>query len=478
MKVFLMYPCGDMYQRGEDRCQSNIKASTATAMRACNDLGYMAAILRDNGHEVFLRDYQTEGASFDELVSDVSSFEPDYVVVSTTNATVFTDMDEIAELRSNVYCDFKVIFKGAIFFDAKFDLIYSLDNDVVDIFVGGEIDWIINDLVSGEKDLSCIPGIFYKNGDIWSKTDFSCWNGNLDEMPFPARDLMKNELYVRPDTGEPMATIQTARGCPSKCVYCLTPTISGKTVRFRSPKNVFEEIRECYNVYGIKNFFFKADTFTINERWVLELCSLIENSELFGNIQYTVNSRVKPISERVLVELKKTGCFTIAYGIESGSDYTLLQIKKGATVADARNAIALTKKVGIPIYGFFMIGFPWETEDDINKTIDFAFELDCDFLEIHVALPYYGSEFYDMCKEMGVLSGNEVGTDYFHAATTGTQHVPIERLLEIRKKALLKYCCRPKYIIHKLAACKCNPKIVANYFKFGMKLIKNVFVKD
>lgn len=478
MRVFLMYPSGDMYQRGEDRCQSNIKSSTATAMRACNDLGYMAAILRKDNHDVYLKDYQTEGLSFDTLLNDVLSFCPDYIVVSTTNATIFSDMDEVKLLRDRVATPFKVIFKGAIFFDADFELIHKIDKGVVDIFVGGEIDWIIGDLISEQKDLASVPGIFYKDEDgCWHKSDFSCWNVNLDEIPFPARDLMKNELYVRPDTGEPMATIQTARGCPSNCVYCLTPTISGKKVRYRSPQNVFDEIKECYEVYGIKNFFFKADTFTINKEWVLNLCSLIENSDLFGKIHYTVNSRVKPISEEVLIALKKTGCFTIAYGIESGSDYTLNMIKKGATVDDARKAIAMTKKVGIPVYGFFMIGFPWEDKQHIEATRKLIFELDCDFLEVHIALPYYGSEFYEMCKTEGVLSGNELGTDYFHSATTGTKYLSSEELLKIRDNILLKYCCRPSYIWHKVCACRANPKILCNYFKFGMKLIKNVFIK-
>ncbi|MCQ2532256.1 MAG: B12-binding domain-containing radical SAM protein [Saccharofermentans sp.] len=475
MNVFLMYPCGDMFQRGEDRCQSNIKSSTSTSMRACNDLGYMAAILRDN-HSVFLRDYQTEGASFDELCEDVCKFMPEMVVVSTTNATVFNDMDQIASLKEKTGLSFTVVFKGAIFFDAEKDLISQLDKGVVDIFVGGEIDWVIKDIVEKE-DLHSVPGIIIKEGDTWVKTKCDCWNVDLDAIPFPARDLMNNALYTRPDTGEPMATIQTARGCPSNCIYCLTPTISGKAVRTRSPENVFAEIQECYDTYGIKNFFFKADTFTINKNWVLSLCNMIKNSNLDGKIAYTVNSRVKPISEEVLVALKETGCFTIAYGIESGSDETMKLIKKGATVEDARNAIALTKKVGIPIFGFFMIGFPWETEAHIKETEKLIFELDCDFMELHIALPYYGSRFYEMCKSEGVLSGEELGTDYFHAGTTGTKYVPMKRLLGIRKRILLKYHCRPSYIFHKMKACHFSPKIIGNYVKFGLRLVKNALAK-
>lgn len=476
MNVALIYPCGDQYQRGEDRCQSNIKSSTATSMRACNDLGYMAAILRDE-HNVHLRDYQTEGASFSDFKQDMMTFKPDFIVVSTTNATVFSDMKQICRLKKSTGLTFKTVFKGAIFFDATQDLIDQVDKGIVDIFVGGEIDWVIKDIVE-KSDLSSVPGIIYKDNDVWHKTDFTCWNTDLDSIPFPARDLMKNELYTRPDTGEPMATIQTARGCPSKCIYCLTPVISGKKVRSRSPENVFAEIQECYYKYNIRNFFFKADTFTIDKDWVLTFCDLLYNSELQGKIEYTVNSRVKPISEDVLIALKKTGCFAIAYGIETGSRETLNRIKKGTTIEDARRAIALTKKVGLPIYGFFMIGFPWEDMRHIKATKRFIFELDCDFLELHIALPYYGSEFYNICRDEGVLSGNELGTDYFHSATIGTHHISAEKLVKIRKKILLEYCCRPKYIWHKMKACGFNPHIITNYAKFGIRLVGNTFKKS
>ena len=283
MKIFLIYPPGEIFQRGEDRCQSNIKSSTSTSMRACNDLGYMASILRGK-HEIFLKDYQTEEIVYDEFKNDVIREKPDYIVMSTTNGTIFEDISVINRVKVDSNINFKVILKGAIFYDASFDLLSQLDLTNIDILVGGEIDWVISDIIDQKKPLSEIPTIFYKENKTWKKTSFACWNDNLDDIPFPARDLMKNELYVRPDTGEAMATIQTSRGCPSNCIYCLSPTISGKKVRFRSPQNVFEELLECYEKYNIRNFFFKADTFTINKQWVLELCDLIKSSILNGKI--------------------------------------------------------------------------------------------------------------------------------------------------------------------------------------------------
>ena len=472
-KILLCYPPGEQYQRGEDRCQSNIKASTATTMRACNDLGYCAAILKqsDQKHEIMLKDYASENISLDIFYENIKNYQPDFIIMSNTNATIFDDIAIITKAKKYYAPDTKIILKGAIFFKAEQNLIEQLNLEYIDVLVGSEIEFIIRDLIES-GDYSKIPGIFYKNNSNQiTETEFKCWNKNLDSLPFPDRSLMKNELYTRPDTGEPMATIQVARGCPSQCIYCLTPIISGKTVRMRSPENVLEELRECYNKYHIKNFFFKADTFTINREWVLKLCDLIKQSELNNKIAYTANSRVKPLSQDILNAMAETGCFTIAFGFESGNEQTLKQIKKGSDIQDAINAVKMAKKAKIPIYGFFMIGFPWESLSDIKQTIKFMRKLNCDFVEVHIALPYYGTELYQICDENNLLDKSTIGVDYFHSNTKGTCFVNSKQLQKIRHSALLKYHLRPSYIFKKLITCK-DFKTFKNYVKFGLKLLR------
>ncbi len=254
-EVLLFYPPGALFQRGEDRCQQNIDDGSAQAMRACNDLGYAAAVLLNSGYEVRLQDYQTQGDTFDALWKDMDEFAPDMIMMSITNTTIFDDLKVINELKSKY--NPIVVLKGALFFDPEQVMLDMLDLSNVDYLIGGEIDFCIGKMVP---------------------TKFHVWDEDLDSQPFPARQLMNNSLYIWPDTKEPMATIQTARGCSSQCVFCLTPEISGKRVRFRSPQNVLDEMIECYEKYDIKNFFFKADTFTINPEWVKEMCELIIGS--------------------------------------------------------------------------------------------------------------------------------------------------------------------------------------------------------
>ena len=358
-KIGLIYPPGKMYQRGEDRCQGNIDDSSATAMRACNDLGYAAAVLLKRSYRVFLRDYQTEKSSMEEVLSDLARENLDVLCVSTTNATIFTDIGFIGEVKK-CFSELTIILKGAIFYDPEMEMLEILDLSNVDFLIGGEIDFAIGGIVDelfGNCRFDLINNILYKDAEgTWIKTQFHIWEEDLDQVPFPARFLMKNELYVRPDTGKPMATIQTSRGCPASCIYCLSPDISGKRVRKRSPQNVFEEIAECYAEYGIRDFFFKADTFTIDAQWVTELCEMIINSELYKKIEFTANSRVNPLSKEVLEIMRKAGCFAIAFGFESGSDETLKKIRKGATVQQNIQAMKWAREVKLQVYGFSSSG--------------------------------------------------------------------------------------------------------------------------
>ncbi|MBQ2729957.1 MAG: radical SAM protein [Clostridia bacterium] len=478
-RVLLMYPPGKAYQRGEDRAQCNLDDSCVTCVRACNDMGYSAAVLKGRGYEVMLRDYQTEKASMEAVKEDVLSFLPDIIIISTTNATVPEDIEIINRISGFHPCQF--VLKGAIFFAPPHGLLETLDLNNVCCLIGTEIDTVVGevaDCISGNSDrFEEIPGIIYKKDGAFKKTRFDTWCDDLDSIPFPARSLMKNELYCRPDTGRPMATIQVARGCPSGCTFCLTPVISGKAVRKRSVDNVFEEISECYYKYGIKDFFFKADTFTIDARWAEELCDRIINSDLHKKIEFTVNSRVKPLDSSLLEKLKRAGCFTIAVGFESGNDDTLRKIKKGTTREDNIRAAELIKKSGIPLFGFFMIGFPWESREDIISNLEFVFEIDPDFLEVHIAMPYYGTELYSQCEAYNTVSRVGWGSDFFSPNTVGTQTVSMEEIQRLRNKYLLKFYLRPKYIFKKLFGAVAHPVVMLNYVKHGLKLLRVVFSK-
>lgn len=477
-KVLLFYPPGPMFQRGEDRCQQNVDEGSAQAMRACNDLGYAAAILRDAGYEIRLRDYQTELCTTEQMYSEMDEFRPDLVMLSTTNTTVFDDIKVMEEFKRRYSC--VTVLKGAIFYDPEDAMLDLLDLTDIDYMIGGEVDFAIGQIADyslrGTGDISAVNNILYKNAEgRIERTPFHVWGQDLDAQPFPAREFMNNALYTRPDTDAPMATIQTARGCPSACVFCLTPGISGKCVRFRSPENVMAELTECYEKFGIKDFFFKADTFTINADWVRTLCELIIASPMHGQIHFTANSRVNPLKKETLEIMKEAGCFLVAFGFESGSDEILKAIRKGATVEQNLQAARWCHEVGLPFWGFFVIGFPWETKAHIMETKKLIHKADPDFIEITVALPFYGTPLYETCKEENLLAENVLGSDFFHSSMTGTKYLTIDEVMKLRRKILLGFYLRPKYILRKMGECIKQPSVFLNYCKYGIKLVVNLF---
>lgn len=476
-RVLLFYPPGLLFQRGEDRCQQNIDDGSAQAMRACNDLGYAAAILLQKGYDVKLRDYQTQKDTIEDLYKDLDEYKPDMIMMSITNTTIFDDLKLLKEIRSKY--ETVVVVKGALFYDPEQEMLDMLDLDCVDYMIGGEIDFAIGGIADyvfeGKGNIDDVLSILYKNEDgTIARTKFHVWGEDLDAQPFPARALMNNALYKRPDTDEPMATIQTARGCPSSCVFCLTPEISGRCVRFRSPQNVLDEMIECYDVHGIRNFFFKADTFTIDPKWVDEMCKLIIGSKLHGKIEFTANSRVNPLKKETLELMKEAGCFLVAFGFESGSDEILKLMKKGTTVDMNLRAAKWCHEVGIKFWGYYVIGFPWETKEHIKETKKLIMKSAPDFIEVTIALPFYGTPLYDTCKENNLLAESPLGSDFFHSAMKGTMHLTTEELMKLRRNILLSFYLRPSYILKKMGECVTHPSIFFNYVKYGIKLVVNL----
>ena len=192
-----------MYQRGEDRCQQNIDDASAEAIRACNDLGYAAAILLQKGYDVKLRDYMTERASLNDLHREMAEYKPDLIMMSITNTTIYGDLEIINDLKAK-YNPVTVI-KGALFYDPEQEMMDMLDLSSTDYIIGGETDFAIGEIadyaLKGEGNIDDALSILYKTEDgSFKRTAFHQWAGDLDSRPFPARHLMNNALYKIPYT--------------------------------------------------------------------------------------------------------------------------------------------------------------------------------------------------------------------------------------------------------------------------------------
>jgi len=276
--------------------------------------------------------------------------------------------------------------------------------NAIDFVVRREFDHQIVDYANG-KPLSEIPGVSYRNeqGVIVNNPERPVIE-NLDELPWVSkvykRDLDVNNYNV-PFLLNPFISLYTSRGCPAMCTFCLWPqTHSGHRWRLRSADDVAAEmayIKE--NFPEIKEVFFDDDTFNYQKARTIELCGKLKPL----NMTWSCTSRVTTDYD-TLKAMKEAGCRLLIVGYESGDPQILKNIKKGATIDMAERFTANCRKLGLLIHGDFIVGLPGESRESIRKTIDFAKKLDNETIQVSIAHPYPGTEFYDYAKKNDLIS--------------------------------------------------------------------------
>jgi radical SAM superfamily enzyme YgiQ (UPF0313 family) len=466
-KALFVYPPTGVYMR-DDRCQAPVEGMTAQPNRAPLDLAYMAAMLERMGIECRIRDYSAEKTDWKALADDLAAFRPDMLVVSVTTPTILRDLGA-CKIAKDVRPDILTVAKGAHFTPKAEEAL--LASRELDIAIRGESEHAIAE-IADRRYFKDILGLTYRrDGKLVKNPDRPYIEvEDLDSLPFPARHLLHNDLYRTPDTGEPITMINTGRGCPHKCIYCAVTIASGYKLKVRSPKNIVDEIEECVKRLGIRNFFFRADTFTWDEKWTVDVCREILARGL--KIRWGSNSRVDTISEGRLEWMKKAGCWIIGFGVESGNQESLDKMKKRAKLEDARRAIALCKKHGIKTYGLFLIGLPWETRAMVEDTIRFMKELDPSFVDVNIAYPLPGTEYYRLAKEMGLFQEDDLQFGDYSKPIVHTVELTTSDLVRLRRKAILSFYVRPSYVLRTLAGVR-SFGVLANYLRSGARLFKN-----
>jgi len=475
-KIMIIYPPGRLFQRGEDRCQIDISSSSANTNRPCNDLGYVSAILKQNNYSTFLRDYQGENTTIEDLKNDFKRENPDIVFMSITNGSISDDL-EVVKVIKNINSNTIIILKGSIFFNPKIEILNKLNLENVDYLIGGEVEFIIGDLVNAhyndKSQLENIQGISYKdNKENWIINQMTEFKDELENLPFPDRDAMNNDIYINPETNKPMALIVTDKGCPYSCSYCLSPVISGKKIRSRSNESIVREIKECVDKHNITNFFFKSDTFTANRVKISDFCRLLISEGLGSKINWVATARVDNITDELVSLMKQSGCSLVAMGFESGSNESLEKMNKRTTVEMNLKAAKICKKHKLEILGYFLIGFPWEDESHLKEVKKHIFEVNADYIEISIVVPFPNTPIYNELIEKSTELPDITGYDSYNNIYEKYGKIPSEKLSDFRKKTLFQYYTRPSYILKKLSRIKSLP-VFMNYLKYGLKMIKN-----
>ncbi len=458
-KILLIYPPSPVLNR-EDRCQQPTKELLVIPPLPPTDLMYLAAVAEDVGLEAKIVDY-SQGGDFEK---DLKEFQPDYLVVNVATPTFKSDLSSLT-VAKEICPDVITIAKGAAFLTVAFDVMYFQKD--LDLILFGEPEDTLREVLEG-KDYSKILGLYYRD-DLRAKfTGPRPYIDDLDKLPFPARHLVDNNIYRRPDNNKVQAVIKVSRGCPFHCFFCLATPVSGAKVRKRSAENIIEEIRECVEKYGITNFLFWSDIFNIDKEWVMDLCQKIIDSGL--KITWSANTRADTADEEMAYKMYEAGCRLVSIGVESGSQDMLDKIGKRITLDDVRLTVKIFKKAGIRIYNYFVIGLPWEDEESVEDTIDFAIELDSDFISFYTATPLPGSKFYEYAKENGLINSDTSFSSAYFYPSVNTHHLSKERVFELHKKAIRRFYLRPTYIFRMLTRIRSFTEF-KNYFKAGLGVL-------
>lgn len=298
-----------------------------------------------------------------------------------------------------------------------------------------------------------VAGLVLRNGDGKIKQSALDYVSDLDATGFPAWDLIDPRTYPPAPQGTftkrlPVAPIIVTRGCPFDCTFCAGHLISGKKIRTRSASNVVDEIEYLVSNYGIREIHIEDDNFTLNRKLVKTLCHLIIERDLDITWACPNGLRLDSLDAELIQLMEKAGCYSIAIGIESGSQRIVDIMKKKLDLTAVQRKIALIREnSSIKITGFFMIGYPGETLEEMKKTITFSLELDLDKVNFGAFMPLPGTDAYLELKNEGKLGSLDFSriTEYrVPFAADGISPAQVRRLLQY---AFLRFYMRPRIVV-------------------------------
>ena len=413
-------------------------------------LMYIAAALRSRfkeGVEIKIRTLisrpNRSDADRESILKQLDGFHPDLVGIRSLSI----GKDSLAVVadtvkRWNTECF--VVAGGPYPSDDPADALSSTSVDCVAV---GEGEMTMIELVARLMDrvpYADVPGIACRNGEGIVKAAARPLIPDLDALPFPDYSLIDLErfsnqfLTFTSKISKPHANIMTTRGCPYRCAYC--HDILGKKFRPRSPENVLAEISHLHNTYGVTDFQIIDDVFNLDIDRAKRICDLIVNSGMKLTFSFPNAIRGDRVDEELLDKMAAAGTKFISYAVETASPRLQKLIRKDLNLEKVIRAIDYTAKAGIVTRGFFMIGFPTETEEEVIQTIEYANASSLCGATFFTVVYFPGTELYRLAQAEGYFTdaGYSVQRDYVNVGA-GPYAFSLERLVELKKKAIREF---------------------------------------
>lgn len=407
----------------------------------------LAAYVRQYGHGINIYDANINHANLEGILDYLRSYNPDIVGISTMSLTINYAF-EIAECIKNFNSKIWVILGGV---HPTVCPEHVLSNKNIDAIIMGEGEMAFIDLINAIANSKNFDGIesvgFKKNGQIVLNSR-RCLIENLDSLPIPAYDLLDIKKYHSPYTSRmPFISMVRSRGCVFRCTFCGNPKTFGQTFRCQSPERTIKEMDYLIEKFGIREISFKDTELTLDKN-LERLCDLLIEKKY--DLIWSCNGRVSNVNENLLKKMYMAGCRSVTYGIESGDEAVLKNLKKPIKLRDAIRAVKITKHSGFNVVTNFMIGNPGDTKETIEKTINFAIELDPDYAYFGFTTPFPGTELREQAQRNNWILNKSFDAVRYDYPIMNATNLEIEELSKYLDRAYRSFYFRPKFILRQL----------------------------
>ncbi len=419
-------------------------------------LAYIAAYLERQNYKVDIFDGMVEDASAKEIAFRTHSY--DLVGITSITFQVIITYQVLREIRRK-NPTIPVVIGGPHVSCLPFE---PLKKGLADFSVVGEGEEVLLNIINAiekNEDLTSIPGAACRlNGQIYPAKD-SGMVKDIDSLPLPARHLLPMKKYrtsaVR-TRRYPAMSMVTSRGCPMQCNFCFNQLPYRKNVRFFSAEGIAEEIAQLVSEYGTKEIQFWDDNFLVNKPRINRLFEIMKSKNM--DVSFDCEGTINSFDPEVLKKLKMIGCHSVSYGIESGSQRILDLMGKRTSIEQIKMVVKETKKLGLDVRGYFLLGFPTETKEEILDTINFSKELKLTDATFSLFVPLPGTAAYDMVKEEPGFMKNYwdkmILSEISFPRSPLVYHPPVigeKELLHLHRAALSKFYLQPQQILNKLS---------------------------
>jgi magnesium-protoporphyrin IX monomethyl ester (oxidative) cyclase len=458
MKILLINPPQTFYP-GSEPPAGNLPLGLMYIAATLAKAGYQTEIL-----DAFMIDgsFQKNGENasvgmpFEQIEQEITSRKPDILGVAGPFTCQIENSVKVTDLAKRVDPGILTVVGGPHVTAVPKGFLEEAKS--VDIAVTGEGEYTMPEVAryfEGKKPLNQILGIAYRKDEEVKINSPRPFIKNLDELPYPAYDLVEMEQYLSPKKisyrsfRNRAISMITSRGCPYNCCFCSVHLHMGRGFRANSVDYVLNHIQYVVEKFNVKNLFFEDDNLTLDLARFEAICDGLIQKKIRIGWETPNGVRADCLNMNLLQKMKKSGCQSVFFGVESGDQQILDNvICKSLDLNRVVEVAKICKEIDLKTGAFYIIGFPGEKKENMQKTVDFALRLKRDFdvgMHLFFATPSYGTRLYEECKSKGYIQENLAWNSF--AAARQPKGMPListedfapEEVKEIAAKALEEY---------------------------------------